>query len=216
MSELYPDSHVEIDGLIARYYENILNLVTFGSYGRFIGQAIADMKISSEDRILDMGAGSGYNAEFMAKYIGKGGEILGLDISKEGIAQFRKKFRSNPGIRMEESRIDRDLPYDSEFDKVLVSFVIHGLPQEARESTLENARRALIDGGKFYMLDYGEFELKDIPIYLRVPFRVAECKYAYDYLSRDWTEILGQFGFQQVESYNYLDGFTRLLVADRV
>ncbi len=215
MSKLYPNSHIEIDGIIARYYENILNLITIGRYGKFIEQAIRDMEISPNDRILDLGAGSGYNAKFMAEYTGEEGEILGLDISKEGINQFRKKFGDKPNVKVENRRIDRPLPYESQFTKVLSSFVIHGLPHSAREKTLENAYKALLHGGKFYLLDYGEFGVSYLPLYLKIPFKIAECDYAYDYISRDWEEILEQFGFETVGSHEYLDGFTRLLVAER-
>ncbi|MCF7890620.1 class I SAM-dependent methyltransferase [Candidatus Bipolaricaulota bacterium] len=215
MSELYPDSHIEIDGIAARYYETFLNLVTVGKYGRFIDRAIGDMEIEPEDRILDLGAGSGYNARFMAEYIGEEGKILGLDISKEGINQFREKFNDKLNVKVENMRIDQPLPYESQFTKVLTSFVIHGLPHSAREKTLENAYRALQRGGRFYLLDYGEFELSDLPLYMRVPFRIAECEYAYDYIARDWKEILEQFGFEEVESNQYLGGFTRLMTAKK-
>lgn len=215
MGKLYPNSHIEIDGFLARYYEQLLNLITVGKYGKFIKQAIEDMKINPEDQILDMGAGSGYNAQFMSKYLEKEGEILGLDISKEGIAQFKEKFSDDPGINVEKRRIDRTLPYESRFDKVLSSFVIHGLPHSARQKLLKNARKALKPGGRFFLLDYGEFELRKLPFYLNIPFRVAECEYAYDYLDRDWEEILKQYSFAVVGRYKYLGGFTRLLIAEK-
>ncbi|MBS3787070.1 class I SAM-dependent methyltransferase [Candidatus Bipolaricaulota bacterium] len=215
MTELYPNSHIEIDGIAARYYENFLNLVTLGKYGQFIEQAIRDIEINPEDRILDLGSGSGYNAQFMAKYIGKDGEILGLDVSKEGVKQFRQKFNNKPNVKAENRRIDDLLPYESQFDKVLTSFVIHGLPHSARKKVLENTYKALLPGGRFCLLDYGEFELSDLPLYIRIPFRIAECDYAFDYISRDWKEILEQFGFEEVESHQYLGGFTRLMTAKK-
>lgn len=215
MSKLYPNSHIEIDGIAAKYYETFLNLVTIGKYGRFIEQAIADMGIQPEDRILDLGAGSGYNAQFMEEYTGEEGEILGLDISKEGVKQFRKKFSNKPNIKVENRRIDDPLPYESQFNKVLTSFVIHGLPHSAREKTLKNAYKTLEQGGRFYLLDYGEFELSDLPLYMRIPFKIAECDYAYDYISRDWKEILEQFGFEEVKSQQYLGGFTRLMTGKK-
>jgi demethylmenaquinone methyltransferase/2-methoxy-6-polyprenyl-1,4-benzoquinol methylase len=215
LGKLYPESHVEIDGFIARHYEGLLNLITLGKYGTFIEDAVRDMKIEPEDRIIDLGAGSGYNAQFMSEYLGQEGEILGLDISREGIAQFREKFANNPDINIENKRIDVSLPYDSRFDKALTSFVIHGLPHPSREELLKNAHKALKQGGVFYVLDYGEFELSDLPVYLRIPFRVAECDYAYDYLSRDWKEILEDFGFSRVKTSEYLGGFTRLLSAEK-
>ena len=186
-----------------------------GKYGKFIKRAIEDMEINTEDRILDLGAGTGYNASFMEEYIGANGEIIGLDISQEGIKQFKRKFKDKPNVKVKNRRIDRSLPFESQFDKVLISFVIHGLPHSAREKTLQNAYNALRDGKRFYLLDYGEFEVSDLPLYTRIPFKVAECEYAFDYISRDWKEILKQFGFEKIESYQYLGGFTRLMIAKK-
>jgi len=151
----------------------------------------------------------------MSGYLEQGGEILGLDISEEGIARFKEKFAANPEINVENRRIDKPLPYQSRFDKVLTSFVIHGLPHSARKKLLDNAHRALKPAGRFFLLDYGEFELKDLPFYLNIPFRLAECDYAYDYLGRDWKNILNESGFAIVKSNEYLGGFTRLLVAEK-
>ncbi len=215
MDKLYPDSHVEIDGLLARYYEHLLNLVTGGRYGKFIEQAVRDMEIEPEDRILDLGAGTGYNASQVVQYLDEEGSILGLDKSEDAIERFRKKFPDNPNVKVENRRVDAPLPYGSEFDKVLTSFVIHGLPHPARKELLKNARKALIPGGKLLILDYGEFNLQELPLHIRLPFRAVECKYAYDYISRDWETILRDFGFRVGESHEYFDGFTRLLEAEK-
>ncbi|MFW6111769.1 MAG: class I SAM-dependent methyltransferase [Candidatus Bipolaricaulota bacterium] len=215
MGELYPRSHIEIDGTLARYYEQLLNLITLGKYSKFIENAIQAMDIQPEDRILDLGAGTGYNAEYMVKYLNTGGRILGLDISRVGIERFRDKFQTNPAVRVENRRVDKPLPYNSEFDKVLTSFVIHGLPHPARENLIKNAFKALKSGGKFFILDYGEFELGELPLHIRLPFRAAECKYAYDYISRDWEAILVDFGFRPTGNQKYFDGFTRLLEAKK-
>ena len=215
MGDLYPRSHIEIDGLLARYYEQLLNLVTLGKYSKFIENAIRAMDIQPEDKILDLGAGSGYNAEYMVNYMNSDGRILGLDKSRVGIERFREKFQTNPSVSVENRRIDKPLPYDSEFDKVLTSFVIHGLPHPARENLIKNARKALKPEGKFFILDYGEFELSELPLQIRLPFRAAECKYAYDYISRDWKAILVDFGFKPTGNKEYFDGFTRLLEAEK-
>lgn len=215
MAKLYPDSHVEINGILARYYEYFLNIGTLGRYRKFIADAVSDMNIEPGDKILDLGAGGGYNASFMKSYLGENGEIVGLDISEDGISRFRQKFGDAPNIRIENRRIDKPLPYESEFDRAFTSFVIHGLPHSARERTLENVKKALKPGGKFFILDYGDFTLAELPFYLRLPFKIAECKYAYDYLERDWQEILEDSGFTCRESHEYFRGFARLMEVEK-
>jgi len=211
MEKIYPDSKVEVKGFIARYYENILNLVTIGKYSGLIKNAIKEMKIQADDRIIDLGAGTGYNACMMVRYLAERGSILGLDIGEEMIYKFRKRCINYPNVKIEKRRIDRPLPYDEEFDKALISFVIHGFPHEVRKDVINNALRLLKPGGAFFILDYGEFDYRKLPIYLRIPFTMIECRYAYDYLERDWEEILLDSGFRKVEASNYINGFVRLL-----
>jgi len=43
--------------MIARYYETLLNIATFGGYRFFINQVIKDIKIRPSDQIIDLGAG---------------------------------------------------------------------------------------------------------------------------------------------------------------
>jgi ubiquinone/menaquinone biosynthesis C-methylase UbiE len=211
MEKIYPDSKVEIKGFIALYYENILNLVTIGKYSTLIKKAIKEMKIQADDRIIDLGAGTGYNACMMVRYLAERGSILGLDIGEEMIYKFREKCIKYPNVKIEKRRIDRPLPYDEEFDKALISFVIHGFPHEIRKDVIKNALRLLKPGGEFFILDYGEFDYRNLPVYLRIPFTMIECRYAYDYLERDWKEILLDSGFRKVEASNYINGFVRLL-----
>ncbi len=215
MAKLYPDSKVEISGFLARHYEFLLNLVTARRYRGFISRVIRDMEIAPDDRVLDLGAGSGYNAKFMTEYLDHSGMILGLDVGEEAIEQFREKFPGSDNVRIERRRVDRELPYESEFDKVFTSFVFHGLPHDSRLKLLENARRSLKDEGRFYILDYGDFELSEMPFFIREPFKLLECKYAFDYLKRDWYSILGEEGFDVVDSKRYYRNFARLLVAEK-
>jgi len=93
MGKLYPESKVEVVGFMARHYDILLDIATFGRYLPFIKQVIRMTKIKPQDSILDMGAGTGRNACLMAKYLSEKGEVLGVDISQEMNAQFKKRWR---------------------------------------------------------------------------------------------------------------------------
>lgn len=89
-TKIYPDSHVEIQGLSARYYDLVLNILSVGIYDKFIKSAVAAMNIQSGEHILDLGCGTGRNACLMHKYFGENGYFLGMDISEEMGSQFRE------------------------------------------------------------------------------------------------------------------------------
>ena len=213
MSRFYPDSKVEIQGFSARHYDMFLNIASLGIYSRLIKNAISRMGISPEDSILDLGAGTGRNALLMQKYLSKGGEILGLEISDEMISQFRKRTRQFPDINILNQRIDQPFSPGRKFDKVFISFVFHGFPFEIQKIILSNARKALKEDGRFIMLDFNEFITDKTPLYFRIPFKIIECRYAFEYVERDWKQIMSEFGFSSFSEKLFLNGHLRLLTA---
>jgi len=208
-----PKSKVEIHGFEARHYDGLMNSITFGAYKKFIRSSIAAMKINPNDKILDLGAGTGRNACLMNKYLSDEGGIVGLDISDEMMKQFEKKCSSFPNVKVVNQRIDEPLPFENEFDKAFSSFVIHGFPQEKREIIIQNIWKALKPGGSFYMLDYNEFNLEEKPWLSRKIFKTFECPYAFDFIEKDWESIFSRLKFNQFESKFYFRGYIRLFRA---
>lgn len=211
MCAYYPGSKVEINGFTARYYDTLIDITTFGLYPYFIRKVIQLMGIKPNDRIIDLGSGTGRNACLMRRYLSEEGEIIGLDISTEMIAQFKRKCAGYNNVKVINQRIDKPLPYRDEFDKAFISFVLHGFPQEVRIQIIRNAFEALKNHGDFFILDYNEFSLKEMPFYLRIPFKLIECPYAFDFIEKDWKKILAEEGFDSIEEYLFLSGYIRLL-----
>lgn len=216
MSPYYPKSKVELSGFVARHYDTLMNIITFGRYSSFIEKAIQLMKIKYNDRILDLGAGTGRNACLMRKYLSQEGGVIGLDISEQMINQFKKRCMGLPNFKIINQRIDKPLPYENEFDKVFTSFVLHGFPQEVRRQIIKNAFKALKKHGEFFILDYNEFSLKEMPLYLRIPFKLIECPYAFDFIEKDWQKILAEEGFDHFEKHLFAGKYIRLLKGVKV
>jgi len=213
MSRYYPESKVEVQGFTARHYDILMNILFLGKYSGLINDAVVAMGIKPSDKILDLGAGTGRNACLMAKGIASDGEILGLDISDEMISQFRQKCSGMPNVKIANARIDEPLDYESYFDKAFMSFVLHGLPHEVRIKVLKNVLESLKNGGKFFIFDFNEFRLDEMPFYLRIPFKIIECPYAFDFIERDWSAILASAGFGEITEYAFLGGYIRLIEA---
>ena len=216
MKKLYPESKVEIAGFRARYYDIGLDIATFGRYLPFMKRVVRMTRIKRDDRILDLGAGTGRNACLMAKYLSEKGELIGVDISKDMICQFEKRCADFPNVNIINRRIDQTLPYKNDFDKVFISFVLHGFPQNARKVIIENAFQSLKQNGELLILDYNEFSLRDIPFYLRLAFKLMECPYAFDFIGRDWKQILESNNFARCEEFTFFKNCVRLLKARKV
>ncbi len=214
--KIYPDSGVELTGFIAKNYDKIMNTMSFGLYRGFIKKAIQDMSIQISDSILDLGCGTGRNANLMAKYIGESSVITGLDISEQMEKQFLQKFKDRKNITFANKRIDQLFDLKQQFDIVFISFVIHGFPHEIRSTVIQNALNHLKSGGAFYILDFAEFDMNKMPAHHRYIFKKVECKYAFDYIERDWKTILREAGFTDFKEYFYLRKYVRLLKAVKV
>ncbi|MBN1151209.1 class I SAM-dependent methyltransferase [candidate division WOR-3 bacterium] len=212
----YPDSKVEIEGFTARHYDLLLNLSSLGFYFYMIRKAISLMKIKPADRILDLGAGTGRNAHLISKRLSPKGHFTGLDISEDMISQFQRKFVDSKNIEIFNRRIDIPQGFSDEFDKVLISFVLHGFPQDARIRIIQNAYNSLKTGGEFFILDFNEFNLKDMPFFLKIPFMKIECPYAFDFIEKNWKSILYQNGFGSFESHYFFAGYIRLLKGSKI
>jgi demethylmenaquinone methyltransferase/2-methoxy-6-polyprenyl-1,4-benzoquinol methylase len=212
-TKIYPDSGVELNPRIAKNYDKVMNIGSFGMYGSFIKNAIGKMDIRPDDQILDLGCGTGRNANLMRKYLGENGHITGLDISEHMEKQFRHKFNDDKRIEFINQRIDQQINVQKVYDKVFISFVIHGFPHEVRDAVIKNAFERLKPGGSFFILDFGEFDMDKMPWFDRFIFEKIECKYAFDYIKRDWKGILKGYGFENFTEYFYLKKYVRLLKA---
>jgi len=137
MSIYYPKSKVEVKGFIAKHYDRLMDIITLGKYSSMVERAVRSMNIKENDKILDLGAGTGRNACLMEKYLSPKGELVGLDISEEMRSQFRKNCLGFSNAKIINERIDRELAYENYFDKVFISFALHGFPKKAEYRLLK-------------------------------------------------------------------------------
>lgn len=210
MKKLYPDSGIELNPVIARHYDSIINFVSMGLYRNFIQRAIKDVKVRPGDSILDLGCGTGRNALLMARDL-TSGYVVGMDVSPIMEKQFMKKAQKEPKLKFVQKRIDQPFDLGQFFDKVFISFVIHGLPHDIRKTVIRNAYSHLKPGGSFFILDYAEFNMKEMPLMHRFVFASVECKYAFDFIRYDWKNILKNHGFGTFSEHFYAHKYVRLL-----
>ncbi len=212
-TKIYPDSGVELKPFTAKHYDSVMNTASFGLYNRFIRQAIKSMNIQPDDAILDLGCGTGRNAGLMATHLTEIGSITGLDVSEIMETQFNNKFQNDIRVRFIRQRIDIPFELGKLFDKILISFVIHGFPHEVRKTVIRNIVNHLKPDGSFFMLDFSEFIMAEMPVLHRFIFKTIECKYAFDFIEKDWKQILTANGFNDFKETFYMKKYVRLLEA---
>ena len=131
------------------------------------------------------------------------------------ILQFRKKCANFPNAEIIHARVDQSLPFKEKFDKIFISFVLHGFPQDVRKVIVKNVFEALKSNGSFFILDYNKFSYTKAPFYLKIPFKLIECPYAFDFIERDWKQILANYNFGGFEEYFFFKNSVRLLKAKK-
>jgi ubiquinone/menaquinone biosynthesis C-methylase UbiE len=204
---------VEIGDWEARYYDVFLNLLSAGRYPHFMKGVIGRMGIKPGQSILDLGSGTGRNDCFMAQKMGFQGKIVGLDISDEMISQAWKRCFKYTNVIFKKLRIELPLAYEEEFDKVFISFTLHGFEDDQKVGIIRNAYQALKPGGSFYVLDYAEFEIDRMWFPLRWAFTRWECQLAVEFLKLDIKGMIRNQGFTDVKEEFFLRGYLRLLSA---
>jgi len=199
----------------ARYYDLSMDVISLGYYSYLIKRVVDKMDIQPGESILDLGSGTGRNDCFIARKIGPHGSILGLDISKETLRLSRKRCQSYPDVQFKEQRIEMPLTYQGEFDKVFISFVLHGFEDTQRIGIISNAYRALKPEGAFCIFDYNEFDLERLWFPLRWAFIRGECQLASEFLRLDLKGMLSSQGFTSFQEELFLRGYLRLLRATK-
>ena len=208
-------SRVDLGPTEARFYDVFMNVISLGYYPHLIKRVVDKMDIQLGQSILDLGSGTGRNDCFIAQKIGTNGSILGLDISKEMLSLSRRRCQAYPNVEFREQRIEMPLTYWEEFDKVFISFVLHGFEDTQKVGIISNAYRALKPEGAFCIFDYNEFDLERLWFPLRRAFIRGECQLASEFLRLDLKGMLSSQGFTSFQEELFLRGYLRLLRATK-
>lgn len=208
-------SKVEIGPEGVRSYDLSMDVIFLGYYPHLIRKVVEKMDIRRGQSILSLGSGTGRNECLMAEKLGPEGRLLGLDISGEMLALSRRRCQAYPNVSFAEKRIETPMIYQEEFDKVLISFVLHGFEDHQKIRIITNAHRALKPGGTFYVFDYNEFDISRLWAPLRWAFARWECQLALEFLSLDLKQMLSSQGFTPLHEELFLKGHLRLLEAAR-
>lgn len=132
-------------------YDPIVKLLGGGAAREAL---LSQAGIRPNDRVFDLGCGTGTMAVFIKKRFPRI-EIVGLDPDPRALARARKKAeREALAIQFEQGFGDQ-LPYsEASFDRALSSFMFHHIPAEEKGKTLREVHRVLKPRGEFHMADF--------------------------------------------------------------
>ena len=206
-------SKVEVEGLEALFYDEIMQLISGFSYNRFIKKCIRDMHIQPNESVLDLGSGTGKNICIIGNY--SNSLIVGLDKGTNMLKISKKRCRKYNNVKIFYHDIRKQTPFYEQFDIAFISFVLHGFIDNERDMIINNAFNALNNGGRFCILDYDEFDLDKENMLIKWVFNYGECPLAKDFIKKDLRKRLQNAGFKSFKQFDYYGHHVRLLIAQK-
>jgi len=219
-------------GAIAPRYDLANTLLSAGLHRVWKRGTVRLVGASLGDRAVDVCCGTGDLALLLAKRVGPGGAVLGVDFSEEMLRIARRRAAA-AGLaricRFAEGDAEALALRDATFDVATVGFGIRNV--RSPEAALRELRRVLRPGGRLAVLEFSRpsnaavralYDWYSFAVVPRVGRIVASHPDAYAYLptsirrwpdQRGFAEILRNVGFADIEVRNILTGVAAIHVA---
>ena len=218
---------------IAPDYDKLNHILSLNIDKGWRKKAVRNLVDTDEPlKVLDVACGTGDFTIEIAQKVGKGSEVIGVDISEGMMAVGREKIKK-AGVSAELFVADcEDLPYaDNTFDRISVGFGVRNF--EHLELGLSQMCRVLTPGGKLVILElsvpsnafirwcYKLYFLKILPA---IGGMISGDRGAYEYLPASvlrfpgpdkFIPMLKSAGFAQVEHTPLTLGICRMYVAKK-
>ena len=138
----------------------IINTILFGNYFKLMRAALTRLDPEFDGRVLQITCVYGAFTPSMAEKMPRC-ELHLLDVADVQIQSTLRKLRVAKGAAaagVNPARMNAEtLAYaDNSFDKVVIFFLLHELPHDARARALDEAMRVLRPNGKLLIAEYGE------------------------------------------------------------
>jgi ubiquinone/menaquinone biosynthesis C-methylase UbiE len=93
---------------------------------------IDEIGLGGGENVLDFGAGWGDNEYYIAQKLTAGGRVTALDVSEKWQAVAKRRLRMFHNIDFVLSDVRSSSLMDGSFDVIVVSYVLHDIPQAER------------------------------------------------------------------------------------
>jgi SAM-dependent methyltransferase len=163
--------------------------------------------------VLDVGCGSGAIAAGIARVVGPGGLVVGIDRDEDLIGKARGQFGELSNLRFQRGDAS-DMRFHQEFHVVTAARTLQWIAEPAR--VLDRMREATVSGGLIVVLDYNHVRNRwqpDPPDSFREFYRsFLEWRSAHGWdneLADKLEALLCGCGLQEVEAFDESEVVTR-------
>lgn len=167
----------------------LINLILWGNFKRLRDAALLELGIPLQARVLQVACVYGDFTQRIASSLGDEGALDVVDVAPIQLANLRAKLDAHPKVKLHRQDSTALQFADGSFDKVLIFFLLHEQPEEARRATLAEAFRVVRPGGKVVIVDYHN------------PLRINPLRYVMKLVLRTLEPFACSLWQQGVESY---------------
>ena len=212
---------------VSKKYDLMNDLMSFGSHRLWKKKLIEMMNINSNDKIIDVGSGTGDISKIILKE-NKNVSIYSVDLNLKMLKEAKKQFSDQQKKKIKFINANAEnLPFENNFfDKYVISFCLRNVTHI--EKALHDAFRILKPGGIFYCLEfsvptssllnkvYSKYKKKIIPL---IGDKISKNKNAYRYLEESISQFpqqdiflneINSAGFKETNYTNIFDGIVSI------
>ena len=169
--------------------EWLVNAILFGNYGRLRDAALDALGATIEGRTLQVACVYGNLTARLRERLAADAQLDVVDILPVQLRNLENKLPADERIALLRGDASSLACADAQYDRVLLFFLLHEMPEAVRRATLAEALRVLKPGGKLVIVDYHRpARLHPLRPLMRQVFRYLE-PYAF-YL---WDHEVGEF-----------------------
>ena len=114
---------------------------------------LGELDLRSGDTVVDIGAGDGWWAEKMSKFVGEQGTVYAAEIAEKKVNQLKKKFEKLPQIKAHLCKTDNVVLPEDSCDLVFLSQTFHHLEKKTRVEYLQHLRKVVKLTGRLCVIE---------------------------------------------------------------
>jgi len=180
------------------YTDEELNAVPEGAnLGLGCGNPVALASLKEGDVVLDLGSGAGLDCFLAAHKVGKGGKVIGVDMTPEMINKARENLnRGNyDNVEFRLGEIENIPVADNSVDVIISNCVINLSPDKRR--VFKEAFRVLKPGGRLMVSDI--VLTKELPNFIKNSLEAYVGCLSGAIMQEEYLDVMREAGFREIK-----------------
>lgn len=194
----------------------LVNLILWGNFARLRDAALHELGAVIDGKVLQVACVYGNFTEHLIKRLGPNGHLDVIDVAPVQITNLHAKLTDTCQVTVQRQD-STDMQFeDASRDGVVVFFLLHEQPVEARHKTIAEALRVTKPGGKLVFVDYHRPVAVNPFRYIMVPILTTLEPFAMDLWRGEITDWLpADIPVAKIEKQTYFGGLYQKVVVTR-